>query len=114
MSRGPSVAERDVDLVVKLLSIEPLSRRELLEAMREERDISDSAMRVAVENARAAGHLVIHDGARYRLAAAPEEYAEWREREPLPRAHRLLEQVRRMDETAARTWPPQGRLWEAA
>lgn len=108
--RGPSVGERDVELVVKLLTIGPLTRKELLEAVREERDIGDSAVRCAVEDARAAGHLVIHDGERYAMAQTYEQYIAWRDRDPLPRAKRLLEEIRHMDERASRTWPEQMRL----
>lgn len=111
--RGPSVIEGDVDLLLRLLAIEPLTRTELVAAFKDERAISDSAVRVVVEEARARGQLVIHDGDRYRMAGSFEEYVEWRDRDPLSRARRLLEQVRRMDETASRTWPEQLRLTAA-
>lgn len=98
--RGPSVVERDVDTVLHLLRIEPLTRKELVQAMQDERRISDSTVRVAIEEARARGELVIHDGERYRLAGSYEEYANWRDRDPIARARRLEEQVRAMNERA--------------
>lgn len=105
--RGPSVAERDVELVVRLLTIEPLSRKELLEAMREERDIGDSAMRIAIEAARAAGHLIVHDGERYRIARNESELEDWIAREPEPRLRRLSEEIRAMRTKAREQFPPE-------
>lgn len=105
--RGPTVAERDVDAVVRLLTIEPLTRKELLEAMREDRALGDSAMRVAIEGARAAGHLIVHDGERYRLATSEAELEAWIAKDAEPRLRRLAEEIRAMRQTARETFPPE-------
>ena len=109
--RGPKAAERDAEMVVALLRIQPLTRKELLEALREERPtMSDSVMRVAVEEARGKGHPVIHSDGRYRLAETPEELDEWIAREAEPRAHRLLQQIASMRSAATTRWSGQMRL----
>ena len=114
MSRGPRVAEDDVAAVAAALEMFPdgLNRRDLLDAVVRiaGRPVGDSAMRVAIEELRGRGELIVHDGHKYRFAASYEQYARWRVQSPLARAHRLLEQVRRMDDTASRKWPEQLQL----
>jgi hypothetical protein len=110
--RGPSVLDSDVDLLLRLLAIEPLSRKELVDAMNEERPIRDSAVRVAVEEARARGVplIVVGDSPRrYKIAETFEEYQAWRA-DHWSRIQRMLEQLRRMDETIERRFPEQLRL----
>lgn len=106
--------EDDVVAVMTALEMFPdgLNRKDLLSAVIRiaERPVSDSAMRIAVEELRGRGELIVHDGHKYRFAASYEQYARWRVQSPLARAHRLLEQVRRMDETASHKWPEQLRL----
>lgn len=113
--RGPSTSQRDVDLIVSLLRAQPLTRKQLLEAWKEERDSGDSAMRCAVEAARADGWPLIWKDKRYRLAGSWEELSEWVEREATPRAHRILSQVAAMRRRAIEFFPPeQTRLLEVA
>lgn len=112
--RGPSTSQRDVDLIVSLLR-QPLTRKQLLEAWKEERDSGDSAMRCAIEQCRAEGIPVIWKDKRYRLAGSWEELSEWVEREATPRAHRILAQVSAMRRRAIEFFPPeQTRLLEVA
>lgn len=112
------VSEDDVVAVATALEMFPegLNRKDLLAAVIRlaERPVSDSAMRIAVEELRGRGELIVHDGHKYRFAASYDQYKNWRARSPLSRAHRLLEQVRRMDEAASRKWPEQLRLGVAA
>lgn len=115
MTRGPSVSERDIELVVRLLSVDSLTRTQLREAVNEERDhpLSDSAVRVVVEEARTKRHLVICAGGgrhrTYKIAESFEEYLTWRA-EHASRIATMSAQLRHMDETASRTWPEQLRL----
>ena len=98
----------DCDLVLAALRERPYERRDL----RDHLGIADNYMRAAVEELRAGGVLLVHDGEHYRLAETMEEYRAWRAYH-WSRASRMIEQIRRMDETAMRTWPEQMTL-EAA
>lgn len=111
MTRGPSVSTRDAEFIVSLLCIQPLTRAQLLIAWHEEHDSGDSAMRCAIEAARALGYPVIWREKKYRLAASWQELSDWIAREAEPRARRLEEQMRRMRERAIEFFPPvQGTL----
>lgn len=101
--RGPTVSSRDVEAVVRVLSEykHGLSRKALREVLTvTHRKMGDSVVRVAVENARAAGHPVIHDGEVYRLARDRADLERWIANEAEPRAMRILEQVRAMRDHA--------------
>lgn len=113
MSRGPSITARDIPALLQTLDhyADGITREELHDVLsRSHRKMSDSQIRIAIEDARAAGHLIITTfGAprKYKFAASFEEYDDWRRRDPMSRAMRLLTEIRHMDESAARTWPPQ-------
>lgn len=112
--RGPSVSALDVERVVRLLAIEPLTRKELVAAMQDERPgIGDSAVRIAIENARSQGEPIIHDGERYRLASNFDELESWIAQELDPRLTTLSHQRAAMRARAEATWTDQMRLISA-
>lgn len=116
MSRGPSTSSRDVEAVVRVLGEyrHGLSRKDLREVLSVvHRKMGDSVVRVAVENARAAGWPLIHDGERYRLAASRDEYDAWEARELNPRINTLLAERAAMRARAEATWTDQMRLISA-
>jgi hypothetical protein len=105
--RGPQTAPRalalDVEALLQLLS-EGKQDRAIL-AMR--MGVRDRRMRIAVEEARARGHLVLWGGGYYRLAESRMEYELWEGMELNPRITRLLQQRSAMRERCLRTWPEQ-------
>lgn len=111
--RGPTTSTRDVEAVVRVLSEykHGLSRKDLREVLTvTHRKMGDSVVRVAIENARALGHPVIHDGGRYRLAEGLDELETWIARELDPRLTTLAHQRAAMRSRAEATWTGQMRL----
>lgn len=108
--RGPRLSDQDVDAVVEILNAHPsgLERHELVAQMNaQHRVIRDSAVRVAIENARARGELVLWVDGKYRIARSVEEVETWISRETEPRMLRFAEQMRAMRARCAVTFPPE-------
>ena len=117
MSRGPSVSTLDVERVVSILTdykfgLSRAALRGVLSATY--RKMGDSVVRVAIENARASGALVITAGDGqdrvYKIARTADEYLDWERRELSARLNTMLHQRSAMRETVARSWPEQMRL----
>lgn len=108
--RGPQTYPRalalDVEALLSLLA-EGKQDRAIL-AMR--MGVRDRRMRIAVEEARAQGQLVLWADGYYRLAASRAEYDAWENLELNPRLNRLLEQRSAMRRHRDVTWPEQLRL----
>lgn len=113
MSRGPTTSTRDVEAVVRVLGQYKfgLSRKDLREVLSVvHRKMGDSVVRVAVENARAQGYPLIHDGEVYRLARDRADLERWIARELDPRLTTLAHQRSAMRARADATWTGQMRL----
>ncbi len=107
--RRTSVKDRDVDALLQLLAEGPQERAFLCRRL----GVSDRKARLFVEEARVRGHLVIWQrnergaGGLYRVAASLTEYDTWKRAEVQSRLGTLHEQLRAMDATAMRTFPPE-------
>jgi hypothetical protein len=103
----PQVHDAHVDELLAVLAQGAQERPFLAQKLR----LSDRRTRQVVEEARLRGHLVIWQrvdgGPRglYRLAATRAAYEEWKRAEMRSRLGTLHDQLREMDQVAARQWP---------
>jgi len=90
-----------MDQVVRWLTEGPQDRKIL--SMRLQ--CGDRQMRIAIEELRRRGQLIVTLHGYYRLAASRDEYEEWKRLELKSRLGTFHEQLRHMDAQADRVWP---------
>lgn len=104
----------DVDQLLRWLAEGPQDRVILAQRMGK----ADRMVRLAIEEARRRGHLVISERVNgntrirlYRIARTRAEYDEWERHEVMSRMGSFGQQLRAMRATRDRTWPyEQGRM----
>lgn len=107
--RRTTVRDVDIEALLQLLTEAPQDRHFLSQRLQ----VTDRKARMIVEEARVRGHLVIwqrHErgpGGLYRIAASRTEYDTWKRAETLSRLGTFAMQLRAMDATADRTFPPE-------